>query len=603
MNTCKQTKTALVCATIIAGLVPVTAIAASDPAINAAVLPTSRTTTIDTPITVFGTISNAGPGTATGCSVGLQPDASGGGPNPSGLLISYRAFQSDNATPAAAPDTPVDIAAGTNQAFVLSVSGSGAFNQEIFFDFSCNSGAVTAPVFSGVNTLSLLVGTTASPDIITIGTSPSSDAVIRIPSLGAGEIMAVAAVNIGPAGVVPVADKNTSGAMAGNNEASVIVMPDFGGFDLALDTFICETNPANAECLAPYARSVTTSVGDQPSTFNVFVNSTLGAGVPIYADIARQFIRFYEDTSPSPVSGKGVSGPTSSVLPPDAGTLFGATSHAVTSPGPGLVETTTVPDGIWSIVFDTATPGGTVRERGTLAVTVEGGWTAFITGREGGDVYQFGFLSPDISGTPDPTMDISFDTYEEDINGGQTVSSYTGTGSWQPFSFLSGNVAFTPPTAPKGASKPAITQQRPASFRALYNPVYDRVTSLSGLAGTYDVIDNNINGGFLSDSGDITFAANGTFTGAISPEPGENCTVSGSLTEYGNGKNLYGVDMTISGCMFAGNYLGEGYQYDNHDLVPGSLTTNVFGMAFRGTGSPAIAANINLVPQGVIVIP
>jgi len=595
----------LLCGVMMASLVPVSAIAANHPAINAAVLPTSRTTVIGTPITVFGTIANSGPGGATACSVGLQPDTLSGGPNPSGLSISYRAFQADNATPAAPQDTPIDIAAGANQAFVLSISGTGSFNQEIFFDFSCDSGAVRAPSFVGVNTLSLLNATSALPDIITIGTSPSLDAVIRIPSLGAGEIMAVAALNIGAAAPVPV--KGESGAMAGANEVPVIVAPDFGDYDLALDAFICETDPTTAVCLAPYARSVTTNVGNQPSTFNVFVNSTLGAGVPLYADIARQFIRFYEDKSPTPTATKGVSSP--SALPPaGSGLLYGATSHAVTSPGPAILETTNYPDGIWDAAFDVSSGGGGTRSQGVIAVTVEGEWLAFVPDTQVGQVFQFGSMATDTSATPNPSLTLDFQNIEDDQNSPteqQVSNNYQGTGSWQPFSFISGSVSFNPPPAApakKGVSKPAIYLQNSANFRAVYNPVYDRAVTFASLAGTYDLLDIDQGTGAVSDSGNVVIDATGLLSGTVSPEPGENCNLTGDLTEYANGKNLFAVTITLSGCGFADTFLGHGFQFDSDDFIDGSLTPDVFGIVFRGDTS-GMAAQINLVPQGTVVLP
>ncbi|MBL4617440.1 MAG: hypothetical protein JKY46_07060 [Robiginitomaculum sp.] len=579
--------TSLIASAVLLFITPFTAMAASNPAINASVLPSSRTTTVGAQITIFATIANSGAGAATSCSIGAKDDTNNGGPNPVGLSVSYRAYQSDNVTPAAAPNTPIDIAAGANQAFVVSIAGSSPFNQEIQFNFSCNTGNVTAPTFSGVNTLLLLNATSAVPDIITIGTSPSADAVIRIPSLGAGEIMAVAALNIGAA---------TSG---------VIVVPDFGEYDLALDAFICETNPATAICLAPYAKSVSTNVGASASTFNIFVNSTLGAGVPLYADIARQFIRFYQDTTPSPTAEKGLSKPASSP-PANSGLVYGATSHAVTSPGPlpgGAVNT---PDGIWNAVFDSTTSTGEViRNEGVVVISVEGEWSALIFGTEAGDVFQFGSIAADETITPDPTMAVEFRNFEEDLNamdGSMIENRYRGNGTWQPNSFIFGSVTFTPP--PPAASKdktaePAVTLQRPAAFKATYSPVYDRTVTFADLTGNYDVIEEDENG-VVSNIGSVNFANDGTFSGIVTPEPGETCNASGSLTENGNNKNLFGVSMTVTGCVFADTFLGQGFQLD--ETFSNIHVTDVFRFLALGTSSDSPVL-ITLTPKASGLFP
>jgi hypothetical protein len=579
------------------------ALAQQTASINASTLPTSRTTTVGTPITIFATIANAGPGTATGCSIGLQADQSNGGPNPAGLSVAYRAFEADNATPAAPEDTPVDIAEGANQAFVLSVKGSGPFNQEIAFDFTCDGGNTRAPSFSGVNTLLLLNGTTASPDIITIGTSPTKDAVIRIPTLGAGEIMAVAAVNIGSGPVAPDAPDGISRPATGANGAPVIVVPDFGeNVDLALQTFICETDPATAQCLAPYASTVRATLGDQPSTFNVFVNSNLGAGVPLYADIARQYVRFYQDTSPPPVSGKGISKPAQE-KPADAGNVYGATSHAVTSPGPAATGFNGSPHGIWQIVYDTEILDGFRRDNGFITVTVEGEWIGKVLDTENGDVFQFGFLSADTTGSGDPTLSLEFTNYEDisnDPNGSQSTTSYQGSGTWQPKSFMQGNVrVLTPPD--KGISGPAITNNRNANYRALYSSVYDRTVTFASLAGIYDLFDTQGGNTTPTDNGDVTIAADGTFTGFITPEAGQNCVISGALTEYGNGKNLFGVEFTIANCALADSFRGQGFQFDNDLYVEGTIIPNIFAMLVSA-GNSDLAVEIDLIPRGNVVL-
>jgi len=198
------------------------AVAQTAASLNAAVLPGSRATPVNTTITVFASIVNGGDTGATGCSVALSSNG-----NPSGISFSYRAFQADNATPAAPANTPVDIAGHSAQAFVLSLIPSTAFaGTDINFDFSCSSGE-TAPLIPGVNTLFMISTSGPTADIITIAATPTHDGEVRIGSLGGAEVMTVAAINIGNGGA----------------STPVIVVPDTGEYLLPLDIFVCETDP------------------------------------------------------------------------------------------------------------------------------------------------------------------------------------------------------------------------------------------------------------------------------------------------------------------------------------------------------------------------
>jgi hypothetical protein len=562
--------------------------------INAAVLPSSRTTTVDTAITVFASIVNAGPGTARACEIGLQPNQINGGPNPPGLSSSFRAFEADNATPSAGENVPVDIADGAAQSFVVSIAGEGPFEQDIFFRFFCQGG-VEAPVFPGVNTLQLVNSTSPIADIITIGTSPTKDGIIAIPALGAGEIMAVAAVNIGSGPVAPETPDGVSKPAAGANQVPVVVVPDFGDFSLALDTFICETDPETAVCLAPYGRSVKTLIGNQPSTFNVFVNSNKDAGIPLYPDIARQFLRFYEDTGFT--SEKPEVSKPAALKHPDAGSQYGATSHAVTSPGPDVTGLTNWPDGIWDVLYTTA--DGT-RLQGGVVVTNDGAWTAIIEGPDQNKIYQFGSI-PTTSppATPDPTLTVGFENIEfnssTDTQGG---IRFEGSGSWRPKAFMFGQVSeVIPPPAGKSVSKPMILGTQSANFRATYNALYDREVTISSMAGDYDMVVKDLTNQTATDIGDISFDIGGAFHGSVTPEAGQTCQFSGIMFSFGNGKNLFNIDTTFTDCAMADFYVGNAFQYDDEgELAAGVITSDVIKMVITSTTlDPIIATDIDLV--------
>lgn len=563
-----------------AGLVAPSALAQTSNNISAAVLPTSRASQQGTPITIFASIINAGPSTAQNCMIGLENDTDNGGRNPFGLSLNYQAFEADNATPAAGQNIPVNIAVDASQAFVLEISSTSVFNDTpIYFTFTCDGGATQAPVYEGVNTLLLTQASSPVPDIITIGVSPTNDGIIHIPSLGSGEIMAVAALNIGAGYSQPA----TVGAKpAGANDADVFVFPEDGVLNLPLTAFICETD-ASAVCTSnggTYAQSVETTIGSAPATFNIFTNSNRGAGVPLYADIARQNIAFYKD------------------LGATHGEKFGATGLAVTSPGPVVGDTDFVPGGFWNI--QVTNPDGTV-SNGGAAISVEGEWLARIRNTDpayaGSNVFQFGFITnTDNTASPDPTGDINFDEYTYDVSGGQVIQQKTGSGTWHPNTFINMTYADTVSKDQPDLARPALLAGE-SQVRAVYDPIYDRAVTLSGFAGNYDAWEED--NGTYSDNGDFTMNTDGSFSGSLTPsEGGPDCAITGDLTEYGNGKNLFGLNFTVTTCIYAGTYQGLAYQGDDDDLH----ATNVLYFYFKSLGMTPVASYLTLAPKGSVIV-
>jgi hypothetical protein len=88
--------------------------------LNAAVLPNSRAVDIGTTATFFATMSNSGSGAASNCAITLGSTA------PAGMTVGYQTTDATNTLTGTA-DTPVAIAAGASQSFLVSVSSSAAF--------------------------------------------------------------------------------------------------------------------------------------------------------------------------------------------------------------------------------------------------------------------------------------------------------------------------------------------------------------------------------------------------------------------------------------------------------------------------------------------
>ncbi|WP_147430959.1 hypothetical protein [Thiocapsa rosea] len=247
--------------------------------IHAAVLPYARAVGIGETATAFASVINSGDSIASGCSIAL----------PGGIPASF-GFQATNALNIATgtPDTPMDIAPGATQGFVFALTPHGALRAiEIAPVFDCTNTA-PAPSHTGLNTFILSAASTAPPDLLAVGVTPSGDGVVRLPSRDGTGFFAVAAVNIGSGGTV------TASA-------------DDGGRGLPLSLRVCETD-AQGEWIA-CGNSLTRSLArDETAYYTVLVS---GSGQRVAFDPAtnRLFLRLQT-----------------------AGVTVGATNVAVTTP-------------------------------------------------------------------------------------------------------------------------------------------------------------------------------------------------------------------------------------------------------------------------------
>ncbi|PHS28448.1 MAG: hypothetical protein COA84_01290 [Robiginitomaculum sp.] len=290
---------------------------------------------------------NSGDSIARSCSISLRK---AGQP----INISYRAMEADNATAAAATDTPVDIAPGAAQAFVLSFTASApvpAGTLRLTYACSDDAGAkVEAPVVDGVNALSFSASATPSPDVVTNAQSRSVDGYVRILTSGGAEAMAISAVNIG------------AGTNGKAEEADLIAMPDTGNVALPASLFVCETEPTTGACLSDPAPFIHTKVGATLKTYTVFANADPEAGIPEFPDLSRVYLRFYEESAP---------------LSDERGEGRGATGMALTAPAPASSDgqTSSLPEGIWEARFN-STNGG--YNEGLLFISAAGALNAII---------------------------------------------------------------------------------------------------------------------------------------------------------------------------------------------------------------------------------
>jgi hypothetical protein len=230
----------------------------------AAVLPSSRSVQVGTPATAFATIINAGSDTAILCAPALV----------TGLAATFTYQTTDPATNQVigSANTPISVGAGAMQSFVFALTPTAPIAPtDVQLSFDC-ANTDPAPINVGVNTLLLSASVTPVPDIVALAATATNDGVVNIPGTNGTGAFAVATVNVGANG-------------------SITASADTGSASLPLSIFLCETNPATAQCISAIGPSVTTQINANATpTFAIFVQ---GSGVvPFDPATNRIFVRF-----------------------------------------------------------------------------------------------------------------------------------------------------------------------------------------------------------------------------------------------------------------------------------------------------------------------
>lgn len=236
--------------------------------IVSAVLPTSRSVTVNSPATAFATIINSGTTPAIAC--GLSPAT--------GIDADFTFQVTDplTNTPIGTPNARINIApSGGSQSFVFSFTPRSAFPPtDVQIVFDC-SDTYPAPSNVGLNTLLLVASDTAVPDIVALAATQTNDGWVDLANSTAANAFAVATTNVGANG-------------------QITVSADTGAVLLPVNLFICATNAITGECLGDPATTVTLNIeANSTPTFTIFVN---GEGI-VPADPAKNriFVRFSDD--------------------------------------------------------------------------------------------------------------------------------------------------------------------------------------------------------------------------------------------------------------------------------------------------------------------
>jgi hypothetical protein len=226
------------------------------------VLPSSRSVQVGTPATAFATMINAGQSTATSCSVAPITNI------PANFL--YQTTDPATNQVIGTPNTAVNVAGGAAQSYVLAFTPTAAFPPtDVQLSFDCTN-SNPAPVNSGLNTLLLSASNTPVPDIVALAAANAG--IVDIPGTNGTGVFAVATVNVGAsAGITASADTGTA------------VLP--------VNVFLCETNPANGQCISGIGPSVSTTINANATpTFGIFVQGN--GNVPFDPAGNRIFVRF-----------------------------------------------------------------------------------------------------------------------------------------------------------------------------------------------------------------------------------------------------------------------------------------------------------------------
>jgi hypothetical protein len=212
----------------------------------AATLPGSRSVQVGQAATFFATIINAGATEAVGCAIDKRSGIKGN--------LSFQATDPASNVPVGLPNTPVTIAAGGSQTFVVSVMPTANFTStEFALHFGCTN-TLTAKSRKGLNTVLLSASLTPIPDIVALAATSSNDGIVNVPGTNGTRAFAVATVNVGATGTI------TASA-------------DTGGLTLPVNISLCQTEPTTGQCISAVGPSATTQIdANATPTFGIFVS-------------------------------------------------------------------------------------------------------------------------------------------------------------------------------------------------------------------------------------------------------------------------------------------------------------------------------------------
>jgi len=228
------------------------------------VLPSSRSVQVGNTATAFATIINSGSSAASGCTV-----------VPVTIVPASFVYQTTNPATNAltgSPNTPVSIAAGASQSFVIAFTPNAPFAPTIvMLGFDC-TGVSAPPSNTGLNTLLLSASTSPVPDTVALAATAQNDGILHISGTTGSNAFAVATVNVGAS-------------------ASITATATTGAATLPLSISLCQTDPMSGQCISSIGSSVTTTIdANAIPTFAIF--ATASGAVSFLPQTNRIFVEF-----------------------------------------------------------------------------------------------------------------------------------------------------------------------------------------------------------------------------------------------------------------------------------------------------------------------
>ena len=319
--------------------------------IVAATLPGARSGYVGgPPISVFMSVLSRATTPAQACRIAA--------PGTPPFLLSYQQVDAGG-NPIGDVNPLFDLGEGGAMNFVIALQPNATTTNDGYTflpQIECENASLT-PI-EGVNSVLVSIGATPVPDILSIGTTPSADGVVRIPESGNRiSFLSAAALNIGA---------GDGSAAAG--QATVTASVDTGGVSLPLTLEVCETLSTGG-CITPRGETSTSTIYDPNVVkfYAVFVRANEGEYVPFDPASSRVFLRFTDAT----------------------GAMRSVTSAAVSAPAPAEMEMSASLSGRWSVLVRQDQGIWPPLERGSLIVGENGDALLAI-----GDTVRQVILSP-----------------------------------------------------------------------------------------------------------------------------------------------------------------------------------------------------------------
>ena len=226
-------------------------------------MPSSWSVEVGNTATAFATIINSGSSAASGCAI--VPVT----PVPASFV--YQTTNPATNALTGSPNTPVSIAAGGAQSFVVAFTPNAPFvPTTVAFGFDCTN-VDAALSNTGLNTLLLSASSTPVPDIVAAATA-LNDGILHITGTSGSNAFAVATVNVGAS-------------------ASITATASTGAATLPFAISLCQTNPTSGQCTSSVGPSVTTTINANATpTFATF--ATASGRVPFVPQTNRVFVEF-----------------------------------------------------------------------------------------------------------------------------------------------------------------------------------------------------------------------------------------------------------------------------------------------------------------------